>query len=513
MKLGIDFGTTRTTVAIVDRGNYPVVFFEDADGDQADHIPTMVALVDNDLVYGFEAHDAAIAGYPHIRSFKRCLASAHMSATTLVSIGDRQFPMLRILAGYFAYVAELIRHRSSFSPLAADEPLEAVIGVPAHSHSAQRFLTLDGALHGGITPLLLLNEPSAAGLEYTHRHASTLNSKRTRVLVYDLGGGTFDASLVAASDGNHEVISSHGNNALGGDDFDDALAQTLLTAAELSKEDISTSQWARFMHDVRLAKEGLLPQSRWISVASPVDPLINITIPVTDFYEAVEGLVAATMDTMMPLLSIEDNEPTLNEDVAGIYVVGGASELPVIARLLRQTFARRVRRSPHSGASTAIGLAIAADPDITYTLTERLSRGLGVFREMDSGDMVSFDAILPLDMALHVDSDGLTTVTRTYKAAHNIGVFRFAEYSALDESGIPRGQVAPLETVYFPFDASLRSREHHELREIPVRRVEGGPMMQEAYTVDAHGIVWVTMTDLGTGYSQTYSLAKNGMKS
>lgn len=508
MKLGIDFGTTRTTIAVADRGNYPVVSFDDNDGNARDHIPSMVALVHGQLVYGFDAEDAAWDGFPHLRSFKRDLADAHISATTPLQIGDRAYPLLHVLAGFFSYVALTLRTNSSFSPIPEDEPLEAVIGVPAHAHSAQRFLTLDAAYHGGFTPLLLLNEPSAAGLEYTHRHASTINSKRTRVLVYDLGGGTFDASLVSVDGTSHEVMASHGNNALGGDDFDLALAKVLLDAHDIDPASLTDSQCAHFMTEVRLSKEALLPQSRWISVPSPFDPDDTLTVNVTSFYDAVEGLVTSTLETMSPLLVVDDNAPALDDDVAGIYVVGGASELPIIARLLRNVFGRRVRRSPHPSASTAIGLAIAADPAAPYTLKERLARGLGVFREMDEGAMVSFDAILPHDMLLHADENGLTTVVRTYKAAHNIGVFRYAEYTQEDEDGIPRGDVAPLDTIYFPFAPELRNLDPEELAKIPVERTQLGPMIQEGYTIDAHGIVWVTLTDVENGYAQTYSLAK-----
>lgn len=511
MKLGIDFGTTRTTLASVDRGNYPALTFTDADGDNRNHIPTMVALVDGSLVYGFDAEAAALDGYPHLRSFKRCLADAHISATTPLNIGGRDFPLLHILAGFFSYVALVLRTQSSFAPLPDNEPLEAVIGVPAHAHSAQRFLTLDAAYHGGFTPLLLLNEPSAAGIEYTHRHAATINSKRTRVLVYDLGGGTFDASLVSVDGNSHEVMASHGHNHLGGDDFDEALAQCLLDSASLNIESLNPTQRSQFLLDVRMAKEALLPQSRWITVASPCNPDDTLTVSVSTFYDAVEDLVATTMHTMAPLLVHDEEAPALGADIAGVYVVGGASDLPVISRLLRSSFGRRVRRSPYSSASTAIGLAIAADPDAPYTLTERLARGLGVFREMDSGEMVSFDAVLPHAMLLHADHNGLTTVTRTYKAVHNVGVFRFAEFSSLDDSGIPRGDVAPLDIIHFPFAAQLRDLDQNALAQVPVERLGEGPMIQEQYTVDAHGIVWVTITNLTDGYHRTYSLAKKNV--
>jgi molecular chaperone DnaK (HSP70) len=115
-------------------------------------------------------------------------------------------------------------------------------------------------------------------------------------------------------------------------------------------------------------------------------------------------------------------------------LVGGASELPLVARELRERFGRRVRRSPHAAASTAIGLAIAADPDSGFTLTDRLSRGFGVFRDRDGGATLrvrSADRARSLRTSVDVD----VTVTRRYRAAHNVGVFRFVEHSRLGPGG------------------------------------------------------------------------------
>lgn len=507
MKLGIDFGTTRTSIAVVDRGNYPALYFHDNNGDTHEYVPSVVAYSNNTVMYGFDAEDAALNGAPHIRSFKRLLADAARNCHTHITIGSTTLTLHELLTGFFAYLSHLVRTQSTFAPLSHDEPLEAVIGVPAHAHSAQRFLTLEAAKNGGFTPMLLLNEPSAAGLEYAHRHASTINSKRTRVLVYDLGGGTFDASLVSVDGTSHEVLASHGHNHLGGDDFDHSLAVALLDSASIDPESLTSEQLATTVNEARLAKEALIPQSRWISIPSPINDE-TLTISVAVFYSAIADLVNTTLDTMLPLLKVDaDQSLALHDDVAGIYIVGGATELPIISRVLRQHFARRVHRSPHSSVSTAIGLAIAADPEAPYKLTERLARGLGVFREMDGGRMVSFDALLPHDMLLRTDKDGLTSITRTYKAAHNLGVFRFAEFSALDSDGIPRGDVAPLAEFFFPFDSALETLDETHLSRLEVHRCETGAMIQEKYTVDPHGIVWVTLTNLDSGYSRTHSLA------
>ena len=112
----------------------------------------------------------------------------------------------------------------------------------------------------------MLNEPSAAGFEYTHRHRDTLTSKRDHVVVYDLGGGTFDASLVRMRGASHEVLSTAGVNELGGDDFDAIIVGLVLAKAKLAAEDVDPIALARLREQCRDAKERLNPSSRKLSI-------------------------------------------------------------------------------------------------------------------------------------------------------------------------------------------------------------------------------------------------------
>jgi len=215
--------------------------------------------------------------------------------------------------------------------------------------------------------------------------------------------------------------------------------------------------------------------------------------------------------------------------VAGIYLVGGASALPLVPRLLRERFGRRVHRAPLPSASTAIGLAIAADRSAGFSLRDRLSRGFGVFREREGGASVSFDPVLDRSMLTPPvvgaeASEEPVVVTRRYQAAHNVGWFRFVEYSGLDDQGEPRGDLAPVGEVVFPFDAALQSSladgsatatgssgtpavsAPSALSAMAIERRDDGPTVEERYTVDAAGVVSVTITDLSTGYRQEHVL-------
>ena len=244
MDLGLDFGTTHTVVAHSDRGNYPVVSFLDEDGDAQDHFPSVVADDGGTLVYGFAALEAARRGRPCARSFKRLLAEPRVTPDTLMRLGDRQVPLFDVLTGLFSAVLDALRTGSSIEGrLGGTSPARAMLGVPAQANSAQRFLTLEACRRAGFDVAGLVNEPSAASFEFAHRQARSITSRRDLVIVYDLGGGTFDASLLRLSGTHHEVLDSFGVNRLGGDDFDQALAVTALRVAGRSAAELSGTSW------------------------------------------------------------------------------------------------------------------------------------------------------------------------------------------------------------------------------------------------------------------------------
>ena len=499
--LGIDLGTTRTVVARADRGNYPIISFTDEHGDEHDFIPSLTALHEGTLVHGFAARQAAHQGAPLLRSLKRVLASPTLTAATPVPLGDQTFSVLEVLTSYLRHLKSELADRGIDITRA-----RVVVAVPAHAYGAQRLLTLEAFQQAGFRIAAMLNEPSAAGFEYTHRKATTVSSRRTRVLVYDLGGGTFDTSLVDVVGTSHEVLASHGLGDLGGDDVDLLMATMALSRAGITEEDLSPTELDDLLDQCRDAKEHLTPQSRRVLIILRGQ---DVVLPVSDLYTACTPLIERSLATMAPLVGrMDDGSPDLT-DIAGVYLVGGASGLPLVPRLLRERFGRRVHRSPYPGASTAIGLAIAADRTSDYDLTDRLSRGFGVFREADGGHRLTFDAILsPESVQASPGGREGTVLTREYDAAHNIGWYRFVECAGVDEGGEPRGEIAPYQDIVFPFEASLRDVDDEELRTYSVERRDHGPRIQEHYRVDEAGLVRVTITDLSDGYSRRYVLGR-----
>lgn len=500
MRVGIDFGTTHTVVAAVDRGNYPVVSF-----DGMDAWPSIIAAnAAGELRYGADA--AAVRHDPSwsvLRSFKRLLNDA--GPQTRVKLAGRDYRLAELLTGFLARLKIDLHHRSN-ATVAPGEPIEAAISVPANASSAQRLLTLDAYVAAGFHVVALLNEPSAASLEYAHRYRSTITAKREYVLVYDLGGGTFDASLLKMTGHSNEVVVSEGIQRLGGDDFDEAIVELVRAGADLPGLDAAGR--ALLAEECAARKEAVGPQTRRFLVdLSPFDRP-PFSCPVDDVYAACAPLVDPTMRLLERVL----RDPSRGRadvdwsEVAGIYVVGGAGGFPLVSRMLRARFGdKRVKRSPHPFAATAIGLAVFLDKESGFALSERFSRNFGVFREAEAGAGVVFDPIVCKDLSLPADGQTPLVVKRRYRAAHNIGHFRFVECSRLVD-GRPDGDITPYDPVLFPFDPALRDRD--DLGRQPVGRWRDGPDVEERYVIAPSGAVEVTLTTQPAGFERTFRLER-----
>ncbi len=511
MALGIDFGTTRTVVAFADRGNYPVVTF-DAGGEAIEWFPSVVAEHAGELRFGFDA--LAVAGdtrFTQARSFKRLLADARPNGT--VRIGSTELPLAALVTRFLAALADALRSASNLpDEMRALPRFEAVVATPANAFCTQRFLTLEAFRSAGFDVRAMLNEPSAAGFEFSHRHARTLNGRREHVIVYDLGGGTFDASLVRVSGRHHEVTATAGIADLGGDDFDRVLAEIALTRLGLDGGTLPLADLRALLDACRDAKERLHASSRRVvldldACLGESAPQPELSLPVADYFDACAPLVERTIAAMAPVLRAgPDAEADPTSGVAGVYVVGGASALPVVQRILKSYFGRRVHRSPYPHAAVAIGLAIAADTSAGYALDDRFSRNFGVFREAERGARATYDPIFTSELPLPRPGQPPYTVERTYRPAHDVGHFRFFECATLGDDGVPRGTLAPLTEVRFPFDPALRGTVA-DLAFHPVQRLRGeGPLTRERYAFDERGLVHVTITDLESGYEQTTTI-------
>jgi molecular chaperone DnaK (HSP70) len=502
MRLGIDFGTTRIVVAASSRGNYPVVAFETMDGEVCDWFPPLAGVRGDKRVYGWEAWAAQTdPGATVVRSLKRFLAAA--GPQTPVDIGGQLSPLSTILHELAGALHVALREASNLQ-VAAGEPLEVMLGVPASANSNQRFLTVEAFRRAGFDVIGLLNEPSAASLEYGHTHREKA-TKKDAILIYDLGGGTFDASLVELDARSHDVIASEGIHSLGGDDFDHLLAEAALEEAGLGNEDLSQPEWFRLEEEARRKKESLHPNSRRLTIElDAVRPdWAPVALPVADFYARCEPLIAETLHAV-------DDLCARVAGVEAIYVTGGGSELPLVSRLLRERYRAKVKRSPFTHAATAIGLAIHADQTADYVLRDHFTRYFGVWREADGGTRMRFDPLFAKGAALPNAGEPPLLEGREYMAVHNIGHFRYLECSRLAPDGQPAGEITVWDEIVFPFDPALQASTTVE--SLAVDRTWQNQRIGERYRCGTGGELEVTIANLDAGYERSYRLGRWGAK-
>lgn len=501
MKLGIDFGTTRIVVAAADRGNFPLVNFECPDGQTRDWFPPLAAIGPGGMLFGFDTWRVqATEEWTVIRSLKRLLKDA--AQQTVIETGTGSAPLGDLLNGMLTKLARHLRDASTLRPRTG-EPLEAIIGVPANANSTQRFLTAEAFRAAGFSVSGIVNEPSAAGLEFAHREAAADRSTRS-ILVYDLGGGTFDASIVELQNGGHQVTANDGIQDLGGDDFDEILADLALESAALApgtRESLTMAELYRLLEECRERKEALNPNTR--KIVLDLDKVREgwgeVAVPAAEFYERCRPLVRQTEDVVSRLLS---------RAVDTLYVTGGGSELPAVARVLKETFGRKVRRSAYMRSATAIGLAIAAERAASPGIRDRFAEHFGVWRETDSGRHAEFDVLFPRGLELPAPGAAPLRVRRGYHPAHNIGYFRFVECSALDRDGQPSGDLSLWDSILFPFDPALAGEA--DLAGTIVHRSDAAShqWIEEEYRCDPCGQLRVSISNCTSGYRREFALGR-----
>lgn len=502
MRIGVDFGTTRVVVAAVDRGNYPLVFFESPDGQMRDWFPPVVAVSQNKRLYGWEA--VALQdepGWTLIRSPKRFLRTA--GPKTKIEIGAQSISLSQIMTEMMSALRTQLLERSNLGA-EPDEKLEVMLGVPANANSNQRFLTEQAASAAGFTVLGLVNEPSAAAIEFAYRNSAERKHRAGgSLLVYDLGGGTFDVSLATLGETEHTVEASDGLPHVGGDDFDEVLADLALEVAKVTTS-LTAAERRVLLDECREKKESLSPNTRKITIdLEHVRPeWEQVTFPADVYYERCRPLIEATREIVDKLLAAH---PDAQLDT--LYVTGGGSELPPVARVLRETFGRKVRRSAYMRSASAVGLAIRAASG-AERLHERFNQNFGIWREAEAGGAIVFDLIFPRGMQLPEPGQPALQSERTYRPVHNIGHLRYLECSRLDGRGQPIGEITNWEQIQFPFDPQLKDRSDLSEVEVKPMSVQNGMSTREQYTCDASGNIRVKILALPSGDMREYVIGQ-----
>jgi molecular chaperone DnaK len=342
--LGIDLGTTNSEVAIIQDGK-PVVF-EDDGGDPI--LPSFVGLSeDGKLLVGKAARNQyALAPERTIKSIKR-----KMGQETTVRLGDRDYRPQEISA----IILKALKERAETRLGKAVN--KAVVTVPAYFNDAQRQATREAGEIAGLEVVRILNEPTAASLTYEPK-----TDALQRILVYDLGGGTFDVSIVQAQDGVIEVLASHGDTHLGGDDFDDLLLKhvlskfqmehgvdlseqavpraRLLRSCEAAKRQLSFHPFARIEEEFLAEKNG--------------QPLhLSMEIARSEYEDMIRPALMRTMDSVQKALDDAMMTPT---QIDRVVLVGGSTRTPLVSELLED----RLGQPPHQEVNPDLCVAMGA---------------------------------------------------------------------------------------------------------------------------------------------------------
>jgi molecular chaperone DnaK (HSP70) len=295
---------------------------------------------------------------------------------------------------------------------------------------------------------------------------------------------------------------------LGGDDFDEILAIMVLARAgkpKQTEDSLTAAERYLLFDECREKKESLNPNSRKITVdlERVRKEWREVSIGVDAFYDRCRPLVEATRRIVEALLAAHP-EHTIDT----LYVTGGGSELPPVARILRETFGRRVRRSAYMRSATAIGLAIRAEGHEDRPVRDQFTKNFGVWREADDGRNVVFDVIFPRGVKLPPRGEAPVRIVRSYRPVHNIGYFRYLECAELGANNQPEGEISNWDEIRIPFDPRLG--DSGDLTDQPVCRYATPQelFIEEEYSCDANGNVEVKIHNKISQQTNEYRLGR-----
>ncbi len=466
--IGIDLGTTNSCVAVMEGGK-PVVI---ANNEGVRTTPSVVAFTKNgERLVGEPAKRQAVTNADKtISSIKR-----HMGTDYKVSIDGKNYTPQEISAMI------LQKLKADAESYLGESVSEAVITVPAYFNDAQRQATKDAGKIAGLDVKRIINEPTAAALAY-----GLDNENEQKVMVYDLGGGTFDVSIIEIGDGVIEVLSTNGDTRLGGDDFDQKIMDWMIDEFKKAEGvDLSTDKMAlqRLKEAAEKAKKELSSATTtninlpFITATADGPKHFDMNLTRAKFEELVSDLVERTA---IPVQNAMKDAGLNYSDISKVLLVGGSTRVPCVQEKVKQLTGKEPNKSLNPDECVAVGASI---------------QGGKLAGDAGAGDILLLD-VTPLSLSIET-MGGIAT--RLIERNTTIPTKKSQIFStAADNQTAVDINVLQGERQFAKDNKSLGQ---FRLDGIPPAR-RGVPQIEVTFDIDANGIVNVSAKDLGTGKEQ-----------